>query len=392
MSVTFLLQPWDSWFFRDSRPFDAADPGQMPVPSLFPPMPQTAIGAVRAAIARALGWDGRSDWKREAKIVDAVGTGDKLGKLAGSEVTLVRLVDKAIEPLFAAPHPLLGETASGERLWKGSAPANEESLGPTLARLAPGATARRTDLGPMRLPELDRKHRDFKPLAGKYWLTVAGIERFLRGEAPEVTRNSIVALKDVTASEARTGIARDSAAGSAATGMLYRVSYVRPQGGFAIAVTTPAVPAAVKTGLPKSIPFGGEGRMAWIEMRDPPRSKVSAPRNLARDAARGRLRYTVTLASPAELEAPWPQAGQNLAGLPGEICTACVDRGTSVSGWTGGGGEVGPRVSRATLPAGATWFLEAPAADGQKVLAAHGTAIGACREWGMGRVLIGTWS
>lgn len=387
--VLFLLEPQDSWFFRDGRPFDAGDPAQSAVSSFFPPMPQTAIGAVRTAVALALGWDGRSDWSDKEGISSVVGSGNDLGRLAHADVSLVRIRGQAIEPLYAAPHLLFGHGASGGALWGISIDA---SLKKPLERLRPGASVI-SDLGTMRLPQLPPEGRDCQPLGGRYWLTVRGIDACLGGSVPEVHQDSIVAAGDVFHRETRTGLQIDRASRAAKTGMLYRVTHTRPRTGFAVAVGVAALPSSVVSRLPRAVPFGGEGRMAWLATHAK-RSlqKATAPGELARDPRTDMLRYAVTLASPGDLPAPWPRPGQPLADLPGTICSACFDRALPVSGWIGGGGAFGPRESRATIPAGATWFLEAPAGRKQEILKAHGRAIGDRTAWGYGRILIGTWS
>ena len=56
------LQPVDTWFFRDSTPFTMGKAPQENVGSVFPPHPATVVGAIRAALARSRGWDGRGRW------------------------------------------------------------------------------------------------------------------------------------------------------------------------------------------------------------------------------------------------------------------------------------------------------------------------------------------
>ena len=56
------LTPLDTLFFRDGRPFNAGETGQMEVGSVFPPSANTVVGCLRAAFARELGWDGRGSW------------------------------------------------------------------------------------------------------------------------------------------------------------------------------------------------------------------------------------------------------------------------------------------------------------------------------------------
>lgn len=392
----FLLEPMDAWFFRDGRPFDATDPAQMPMASLFPPMPQTAIGAVRAALAMTLGWDGRANWSGQKNITDVVGSDDCLGKLEGASVSLARIVDQAptgnrqtgpaLEPLFAAPPLLFGDL-----------PDDDSVLPKRTVRLGLSGV-RRCDLGAVRLPVLrePEKDRGCKPLAGKYWLTSAGMAEFLRGQKPNATEGHLVPASLIHKMEARTGLQIDHGTRTAVPGMLYRVGYVRPRSDLkfrvGIAVGVKSIPGTLRAGFPRPGPFGGEGRMAWITMEDRAAPALPASGNVAPDRKSRKIRYTVTLATPADLGQEWPKPGAKLCGLPGAIVSACIDKALSVSGWISRGKERRPRQSRAMIPAGSTWFLEAPGQEEREIRDAHGSAIGAQTQRGYGRILIGTWS
>ena len=56
------LHPVDTWFFRDGTPFTLDSAPQENVDSLFPPHPPTVVGALRAALAYANGWNGAVPW------------------------------------------------------------------------------------------------------------------------------------------------------------------------------------------------------------------------------------------------------------------------------------------------------------------------------------------
>ena len=68
------LSAIDTWFFRDSTPFDKEDSSQAGVVGVFPPYPPTIAGAIRAALARRNGWDGHSTWSSDA-LVTTLGHG-----------------------------------------------------------------------------------------------------------------------------------------------------------------------------------------------------------------------------------------------------------------------------------------------------------------------------
>lgn len=67
------VEPLDSFFFPDHRPFNQDDPGLSEAATRFPPPPHVMAGAVRFAIARRLGWDEGVEARRQHR--DAGQTG-----------------------------------------------------------------------------------------------------------------------------------------------------------------------------------------------------------------------------------------------------------------------------------------------------------------------------
>ena len=101
IAVQFV--PLDTWFFRDGTPFTAQSAPQEDVGSLFPPYPPTLVGALRAALARANGWDEAGRWPPE--LCEVLGDGpEDLGVLSFAGPFLLR----DGQPLFQAPRHLLG--------------------------------------------------------------------------------------------------------------------------------------------------------------------------------------------------------------------------------------------------------------------------------------------
>ena len=133
--TTLVLHPLDTFFFRDGRPYNQDDPGQVEAASLFPPYPPTVVGAVRAAAARAMGWPG-SAWDTAAlgDGVDWQAGDEPLGPLRFSGPYILR----EGEPLYPAPLNL----AAG----KGEGGAD------FITYLAPSGEAFDTDIGAVCLP------------------------------------------------------------------------------------------------------------------------------------------------------------------------------------------------------------------------------------------------
>ena len=97
------LQPVDTWFFRDGTPFSMGKAPQENVGSLFPPNPLSVAGAIRAALARGRGWNGRERWSNQ--IGDVLGDGpENLGALSLDGPFLLW----EGQPLFRAPRHVLG--------------------------------------------------------------------------------------------------------------------------------------------------------------------------------------------------------------------------------------------------------------------------------------------
>jgi len=382
----------DVLFFRDGRPFNQGDPAQMAIRSLFPPHPTTAVGALRAALARGLGWGGAGPWGKDAKgknITETLGNGPDLEQ-AGLQFRGPYLVHGLAGPLFPAPAILVQEV-SGER---------------RLRRLGPGA-ARMCDLhddAHVRLAApVDAKGK-VKPVAGA-WVTHEGMQHLLNGGVPARTEIYLAGEDEddvercLFAREVRIGLARNARTRTAEQGALYTAGFIRPQAGEDVGLVV-RVDTQQELPSPASpIPLGGEGRFAWLETSDD--HAVTLPQAPERFEKRnGKLLYTVTLITPAHLPDRWPGPGDPLPGLPGVqdlpgvIVCACHERPVMVGGWASEHFKQngwGPQPLKAMLPAGSTWFLEVDDGDvvADKLRKLNG--IGDRQDWGYGEILIGTW-
>ena len=70
------LRAVDSWFFRGARPMFLGEGGQSDIQAMFPPSPDTVVGAMRAAWAREMGWPGgRVRWSDD--VMKHLGDGFK---------------------------------------------------------------------------------------------------------------------------------------------------------------------------------------------------------------------------------------------------------------------------------------------------------------------------
>lgn len=400
--TTLVLHPLDTLFFRDGRPYNQDDPGQVEAASLFPPYPPTVVGAVRAAAARALGWpDSAWDTAALGDGVDWQAGDDALGPLRFGGPYLLRQG----EPLYPAPLNL----AAGK----------EEGGAEFVTYLAPSGVALDTDIHAARLPTPIRPGQGFKILEG-LWISRTAMTQVLSGKslgpeweiAPEVLRrphkfselsarpNWIAPQRWLWEAESRVGVERDtktrttrrfeSQEGERTKGALYSAAHVRLARNVALAVEIETLPDIALAG--SLAPLGGEGRSVWIEQRD---KKIELPH--APDLAPDKddvLRYTVVLVTPADLGDKWPGPDDSLAGstgeaLPGRVVSACMGRAIMAGGWDGVARA--PLPLRPLVPAGSVWFLEARAEEAEAARSWHGRAIGRSTGWGFGRVLIGRW-
>ncbi|SRR5579871_3015297 len=369
--TTLVLRPLDTFFFRDGRPYNQDDPGQVEAASLFPPYPPTVVGAVRAAAARAMGWPGAA-WDTAAlgDGVDWQAGDESLGRLRFSGPYILRNG----EPLYPAPLNLVaGKDEGGADL---------------ITYLAPSGEALDTDIGAVRLPAPIKAGHGFKTLE-RCWLNAKAMGRAINGA--ELTSDQVVPASRLSEAEPRIGIQRETARRTTVERALYVAGHVRPARDVALAVDVEAFPDVA---FGESLtPLGGEGRSVWIEQRN---NKTLLPQvyNLVPDRD-GVLRYTVVLITPADLDDKWPGPGECLTGstgeaLPGKIVSGCKGRAIAVGGWDGA--ARGPLPLRPLIPAGSVWFLEARADEAEAVQSWHGRAIGRSTGWGFGRVLIGRWT
>lgn len=362
--ISYKLTPLDTLFFRDGRPFNLGETGQMEVEGVFPPSPTTVVGAMRAALARNRDWQ-QGSWSSDIKRI--LGDGEILpGSLEFCGPYLLRNG----EPLFPAPLYLLGKQPKdkGER-WT------------CFLRLAPNQEKLRTDIGNVNLPKPTSTTDGHKALERCY-LTRMGMKAVLEGGTP--SPEQVYAAGDLWTTEPRVGIKRDSGSRTTKEDSLYQIQQVRLREDVSLAVQVEGLPDDWQPQSPALL--GGESRMVWVETTE----NITLPQAPTLQPDGGTIRYTVTLITPAAaVDESWCQSGVPLFGLPGEIISACVGKPLMIGGWDSIKGS--PLPLRAHLPAGSSWFIEAAPDDAKQILDIHGEHIGSKVEWGYGQILIGTW-
>lgn len=364
---TFALTPQDAWFFRDGRPYNHGESNQADVRSLFPPPARTLTGAIRAALARENGWDGKHrGWP--ANVTAALGSSPHdLGKLQFSGPFIVHK-DKDNEEetvLWPLPRHVLGLAEKGKWTPK--------------TFLRPGERPTLTDQGEIRLPEIaGEKQPDLKPNESA-WITTKGLSRVLAGALPPT--DSIYTPSQLWKQEARVGLKRNASTLQVDEGDLYSPSFVRLTKGTSLGIGFSGV-ADLKNGLPVLFPLGGESRLAQCD--DAP--KETLPRTPDFKTNEGEITFTVTLLTPGDFDAM-----ETLLPSGVSVISACLGKPVPIGGWDSLENE--PLPLRPFHPAGSVWFCQTSSANLSLIHALHGKWLGDkhTTAHGFGQIVIGHW-
>ena len=362
------FEPLDTLFFRDGRPYDQGESSQAGVVSGFPPSPPTLVGAIRAGLARSMGWK-RGGWSMELR--ERLGDGADLGPLRFRGPVLT----KNGENLFPAPAHLMGIP-----------PRDKHHGAESLFLLSPG-TGVTCDLGQdTPLPITDATPGGAKPLYERgWWIAARGLEAVLRGHRPGP--GSLVHRRDLWEEEPRVGILRSEGTRVTAEGALYSPIHIRIKRGIKLTVEACGLPQDHVGGLSRRPqPVGGEARACWLNLAD---DRLTFPESPDSWVTENTLRYTVTVLTPADTGTPPRPGERGYAGLPGRVVSACLPRPAVIGGWDSRAGR--PLALRPHLAPGSVLFMETTRDAAGSVRALHGSAIGARTAWGFGLAAVGLW-
>ncbi len=379
--INLKFHAFDTWFFRESRPHDAA--GASELSSLFPPPIRTLAGALRTYIGDAMG----IDWKTlhcensDFDFEKSLGNAEHLGELALNGAWIVYNGQR----LYPAPLYLMQKD-------------KDTGKGKYIKRLQAGKSVR-CDLGFVRLPEMPKDCIGYKGME-KYWVNTAGLRACLDGNVP--AENQLIAIDDLFSHEPRLGIARDNEKRAVIKGQLYQTQHIRLKDDVHIEVQAKNVGADVLAVLsteqqPAVLRFGGEGRMAGVEacgeVEQLPFTQVK------------KSTFTLHFITPADFNGQmFPDAfnttereGQTiwhgeLNGVRFSIEAAVIGKAHREGGWDMQKHQ--PRAVKSYIPAGSTWFCRLDNTEDYPQLdeALHGQCIGMDSAYGRGQILIGQWS
>ncbi len=327
--IALAIEPLDTLFFRDGRPFEAGTRGA----SSALPWPQTVAGALRSALLDMAGCD-------FAALGSAIRGGLGFAEAASRQGDAVA---RAADVRFRGPWFAMNDEIMV------SAPATlqrDRGIGGELVRfdplgsLLPGWTG--DDSG--RYPLWPRKRARTEALGG-HFITLAGLRDFLAGRTPPV--EALFSPTDLYGYDRRTGVSVNAARQTAEDGLLYGVSLLALKEKVSIVVEAEG-PAAALDIFPNEFvaPMGGEGRHVLIRRR----GAVRWPTIPSQDGRR-----LLMLVTPGVFDGGWRPEGLSCA-------AAAVPQAQAVSGWDLARG--GPKPTRFVVPAGAVYFLEGEAPVG----------------------------
>jgi len=383
------FSPVDTWFFRESRPYDSI--GGTQLNSLFPPSARTVAGAVRSLIGEQVdvNWkafekgDGTQHRLSPINLCEQIGDANQLGQLR--LVGPYLLYDK--QRLYPVPLIVLDGTIRDKK-----APYQQQSV-----RLRPGEPVE-CDLGKVKLPKLaplssqSKTIENAKPIENA-WLTAEDLGYVLAGDIPHSTMSQSK-LFDI---EPRVGIALDRQKRTVKEGMLYQNQHIRVRHylDLQIGLTVGGIEKALhptQTGL---VRFGGEGRLAEVTVSDSLPATLPHPEKL-----NNTKNIFLTLLTPAHLDGHWLPNGfteqrdkdgcqvwrGKLNGVELTIISAVLGKSIREGGWDLANER--PREVISLIPAGSVWFCRVESGNPADL---HGHHIGKETELGRGELAVGVW-
>ncbi len=372
-----FFDPVDTLFFRDGSPFNREEL-QSNHQTLFPPSPKTLGGAIQAAYARALDWDGLGDkmsnWGEVCK--HHLGTGRDPTPLSFNGPYLFNHE----QPFFPVPAHIMACLPTGEK------PVPQH-----IVSMRPGKKTYRCDIGEALLPKVpDNKVSGRKPLTGHWWMDRAGLLSVLNGDAPRL--ENLLDQSRLWSAEPRVGIYRND---QRVTGLqsLYAPQHIRLKDKVRLAMDVERLPG--KDGkLDKSVvanpqPVGGESRSCWLSIKDNAEALIPET-NLVADN-NDTFYYLVLIMTPCRLTMAFGLLpNTEIAGLPGKLVSACLLKPKMLGGWETK--QQGPITLAPCLTPGSVLFMQASVEQIEK--APHNwrrTPLGDWTAWGFGRFAVGQW-
>jgi CRISPR-associated protein Cmr3 len=365
------LEPLDTLFFRDGKPFEASNRVVSGLPT-----PQTLAGAVRTTLLSRSGFSFSNFRLTQGEPLEdqliAAGADPAIvyGEFRGPFLAIA-YDDGTCEPLFPQPVTLVRAKKGESQVWSTAIPAD------------PGNVPGWKDLDALH-PLKRAVVPDAKAPRG--YMTLAGLKAFLNGVSPDLgTCYEAERLHD---RDYRVGIELNADSLTTIKGQIYSVGHLvlkqLAAGAVCFYAEFRAGDSAGADDLPKlleqsPISFGGEGRSVRVSLTTSPQQWPTADSDV-----KSSMWYlaTPTFLPRSENSArPLPQAGQKLV-------AAASDSGMAVSGWDNL--RNGPRETRFAVPAGAVYFIDG-AGDSSQFLDSSLVDYQNLQREGWGFALPGIW-
>ncbi|AJQ93186.1 type III-B CRISPR module-associated Cmr3 family protein [Gynuella sunshinyii] len=347
--------PVDSWFFRESRPFDAIGTSQLG--SVFPPPASTVLGAFRNWVGRQLNVDWATYKFKEQMLTlpdgQQMSAWELIGGLAGHP-GLICLDELGLmfnqERLYPLPMGL------------------QQDMEQRLYRLQDSEPVR-CDLGFIRLPRAVTHPGVRTRAITNTWITAEGLRTYLAGGIP--AEHTLKPESELIVQEPHIGIAL-SRGRTIKEQMFYQTRHIRLHQGVSVFARFSGLPEELINlldGGSDHIRFGGEGRQAAIRCQ---RSDADLPIS---ECPKNRD-FTMTLLTaasfrngdqpdwlPADAKQCTAEDGSdywqvNIADTPVQILSAVVGKTLRQGGWDMALG--GPKPVTSLIPAGSTYFCQLP--------------------------------
>jgi len=332
------IEPIDTLFFRDGKPFSMGD--QSTAFGIFPPYPGTIFGAIRTGfISQNQGFAHFLD----GKLADEIGTPEESSS-AAFKLKGVFLYNSTGDYLYLpAPLDLFTED-------------NKKAKRTEIKELPPFLTNLYYDRFPFAI-EMEKAQR-----VNGYYVLHTSFSAYLNGSETEF---DIYPESSFCQIEYKTGIKINPRTKTVEEGNLYRVGMRRFKRDWMLACDFEGVPSLQNEGILK---LGGEGKMVHYET-------ISSQLPEDRESVLERIKQTgqikLYLATPALFKNGWLPDEEIFNGPDYrlELLTASIGSPLSVGGWdmAKNGGKGGHKPMMRAVPAGSVYYFRIEAGDPENI-------------------------
>jgi len=408
----FIITPVDRFFFRENRPFNFENSTFTNIRSIFPPSAFSVVGAIRAYLARLLGWDGVSNW--DEKIQSVLGDGLDLAGLDFYGPYLVIKTSDSIEPLFPCPLNIIGNDKTSREI--------QDTLCKSPATVISAITKKTNyDLRYLILTgsfncslgnniklaapvDLNFRGNRFSKhyLSLQDYQVLINYNNFNNDNLRDINpiKTSYLWSSEIQAGNKLT-YDKDNFKSTGEDGVFSRF-FIRPKSNVAITMCLKTSNDDLIDLLSEKLSnyqlessghdwlrLGGEGKAGFVEVAS---NTIQIPK--IRNTTQGDLNnhFFITFITPARLGDSFEEINNAIEeSFHSKIVTACVGRAIRIGGWSTK--DRVPLKLLSFIPAGSTYFLELKTGFNRSdVLKLNGTKIGDFTQYGYGQFIIGRWN